>query len=95
MKEPNSSAVLQQADDSPTDDLRGEVTIKVLFDPPGHIRLPIDDDELVDRTVTAKWLSGRDLRFLTFDMGQAMRAGAAGLHAIKLKHPAETEREAD
>jgi hypothetical protein len=96
LTEPNSWAVLRREDFSAIDNRtggipRGAVTIEVLFDPPGHTRLPIDDDELVDRAATAKWFSGRDLRFLTFDTGQAMRARAVGLAVVKLKHPAETE----
>ena len=96
LTEPNSPAVLRQEDFSALNNqrggtARGEVTIEILFDPPGHTRLPIDDDELVDRAATARWFCGRDLRFLTFDTGQAMRARAAGLAVIKLKHPGETE----
>ncbi|MFF4880225.1 hypothetical protein [Micromonospora sp. NPDC000668] len=31
---------------------RGRTTLDVVLDPPGHTRLPITDDEIVDRTAT-------------------------------------------
>jgi PIN domain len=66
---------------------RGEVTIEIVFDPPGHVRLPISDDEIVDRVLAIQSLAGRDVTVLTFDTGQSTRARAAGLHAMKLTKP--------
>jgi hypothetical protein len=61
---------------------RGPVTIQVLFDPPGHGRLPINDGEIVDRAVACKPFAG-ELTMLTYDTGQAMRARLAGLQVRK------------
>ena len=36
---------------------RGPVTIELLFDPPGHIRLPINDDEIIDRALAVESLA--------------------------------------
>ncbi|MFE5192061.1 PIN domain-containing protein, partial [Streptomyces sp. NPDC056628] len=57
-------AVLRQADaevQRNTGVRRGEVTVQLLFDPPGHVRLPINDDEIVDRALAIKPLSGREV----------------------------------
>lgn len=91
-----SSAVIKDEDYSPLDSggiPSGQVSVEVLYDPPGHVRLPINDDEIVDRAVAVQLLAGRSVRLLTYDTGQAMRARAAGLHVIKLRHPAEDEAE--
>lgn len=61
---------------------RGEIWIDVLFDLPGHVRLPITDDEIVDRALAVQILSGKDVTFLTYDTGQAMRARRAGLSSV-------------
>jgi predicted ribonuclease YlaK len=63
---------------------RGEVTIEVLLDPPGHVRLPINDDEIIDRALTAQPLTGRALTLVTYDTGQSIRARSAGLRVRKL-----------
>jgi predicted ribonuclease YlaK len=63
---------------------RGEVSVEILFDPPGHLRLPIADDEIVDRALAAQTRSGQPVTFLTYDTGQAMRARYAGLETKKL-----------
>ncbi|MEW2384694.1 PIN domain-containing protein [Micromonospora sp. NPDC047707] len=64
---------------------RGRVTLDVLLDPPGHVRLPITDDEIVDRAVAVKVLAGRDVRLVTYDTGMAMRGNVAGLVVVKLE----------
>lgn len=61
----------------------GEVTVEILFDPPGHVRLPIADDELVDRALAVKPFTWREVRVLTYDTGQSMRARMDGLGVIK------------
>ena len=58
--------------------------MEILYDPPGHFRLPINDDEIISRTVAAQALAGKPVTFLTFDTSQAMRARSAGLATIKL-----------
>lgn len=63
---------------------RSDVTMELLFDPPGHVRLPINDDELVDRAVAVEPLAGRKVTFLTYDTGQSTRARNAGLQVVKL-----------
>jgi hypothetical protein len=66
---------------------RGGITIEVVLDPPGHTRLPISDDEIIDRTLAAQALAGRGVTLLTYDTGQATRARAVGLEVVKLDHP--------
>jgi hypothetical protein len=70
---------------------RGEVTIELVFDPPGHVRLPINDDEIIDRVMTVQPLAGREVTLLTYDTGQSTRARSAGLRVRKLVHPAKSE----
>lgn len=88
------SAVIKEADFSPLDTgglPRGAVSIEVLHDPPGHERLPINDDEIVDRALTVQLLAGRPVRLLTYDTGQAMRGRAAGLDVLRLREAAESD----
>jgi hypothetical protein len=66
---------------------RGEITIELVFDPPGHVRLPINDDEIIDRVLAIQPLAGRDVTLLTYDTGQSTRARAAGLSVKKLIQP--------
>lgn len=62
----------------------GNVTLEILFDPSGHVRSPISDDEIVERAVLVQALAGREVTLLTYDTGQSTRARAAGLTVIKL-----------
>lgn len=62
----------------------GGCTAEIVFDPPGHVRLPINDDELIDRILAIQPLAGRQVTLLTYDTGQFTRARAAGLSARKL-----------
>jgi hypothetical protein len=66
---------------------RGEVTIELIFDPPGHVRLPINDDEIIDRALVIQPLAGRDVTLVTYDTGQSTRARGAGLSVLKLTRP--------
>jgi hypothetical protein len=89
LRVPTQPGSLRAEDFSPIDHAtggmpRGEVTVEILFDPPGHGRLSIADDEIVDRALAAQTLGGRGVTFLTYDTGQAMRARYAGLKAVKL-----------
>ena len=63
---------------------RSEVTIELVFDPPGHVRLPINDDEIIDRALAIEPLADRKVTLLTYDTNQSMRARSAGLQVIKL-----------
>ncbi|MEV7099671.1 PIN domain-containing protein [Amycolatopsis sp. NPDC051045] len=70
--------------------------VEVLFDPPGHSRLAIEDDEIVDRAVAAQALAyrpgiGRKVALLTYDTGQASRGRRADLDVRKLNQPPEEE----
>ena len=80
-------ARLREADFTPLNNggiPRGEVTVEILFDPPSHQRLPINDDEIIDRAVVMKGLPGRPVTMITYDTGQTMRARAACLEVLKL-----------
>ena len=63
---------------------RSEVKIELVVDPPGHVRLPDNDDEIIDRTLAIEPLADRKVTLLTYDTGQSMRARHAGLKAVKL-----------
>ena len=63
---------------------RGEVTFQIIFDSPGHVRLPINDDEIVDRALACKPFTD-DLTIITYDTGQSQRARAAGVNVVKLQ----------
>jgi hypothetical protein len=65
----------------------GEVTMEIVFDPPGHVRLPISDDEIIDRILAVAPLAERKVTLLTYDTGQATRGRAAGLQVRKLAKP--------
>lgn len=69
----------------------GEVTIEILFDPPGHVRLPITDDEIVSRILAIEPLAGRPVTLVTYDTGQATRGRTAGLQVSKLSKPADPQ----
>ena len=61
----------------------GELTVEVLFDPPGHARLPIVDDEIIGRALAVQPLAGRPVTLLTCDTSQSFRARSVGLKVIK------------
>lgn len=64
---------------------RGEVTFQIVFDPRGHRRMPINDDEIIDRCLVCQPFVG-NLMVITYDTGQSNRARAAGLKVKKLSH---------
>ena len=61
----------------------GPVTLELFLDQPGHERLPIADDELVDRAAALKDISGRRVVVLAYDHGTRVRAKSAGVEGIK------------
>lgn len=65
-------------------EVRGEVNMEIVLDPPGHVRLPITDDEIIDRAVAIQSLAARRVRLLTCDTGQHTRGRAAGLEVTKI-----------
>jgi PIN domain len=67
--------------------VRGAVDLEIIYDPPGHVRLPVNDDEIIDRTLAAKPLAGKPVTLITFDTGQAFRAREADLPVVKLTKP--------
>jgi hypothetical protein len=64
-----------------------EFSTEIVLDPSGHVRLPINDDELVDRTLAIQDLAGRTVTLVTFDTRLSTRARAAGLAVNKLTKP--------
>ena len=62
----------------------GKVAVEIVLDPPGHIRLPIEDDEIIDRAVAIQGLAGRKVRLLTCDTSQHTRGCNAGLQVTKV-----------
>jgi hypothetical protein len=63
---------------------RGELSMEIVLDQPSHVRLPITDDEIIDRAVAIQALAGRQVRLLTCDTGQHTRGCAAGLNVTKV-----------
>ncbi|SIM73103.1 PIN domain-containing protein [Micromonospora cremea] len=84
--------VIRPKDFSVEEKARGTVTVEVLLDPPGHVRLPINDDEIVDRAVAVQALAGRPVRLVTYDTKMAMRGRHVGLRVHRLEQP-EKEKE--
>jgi rRNA-processing protein FCF1 len=72
-----------------------EMTVEVIFDPPGHVRLPLDDDEIVDRALAVQVIAGQPVKFLTYDTGQGTRALLAGLDVKKFRDAPDPEQEPD
>lgn len=64
-----------------------EFSAEIVLDSAGHVRLPINDDELVDRTLAMQDLAGRAVTLATFDTRMSTRARAAGLAVKKLTKP--------
>lgn len=67
--------------------VRGAVDMEILYDPPDHIRLPVNDDEIIDRTLAAGSLAGKPVTLVTFDTGQTFRAREADVTVVKLSKP--------
>jgi len=65
----------------------GDVHLDVLLDEPGHRRLPIADDEIVDRASDIAAVAGREVTLVTDDVGQAYRARLAGLTVSMVVDP--------
>ncbi len=82
LEDPTKVATLRAEDAG-----KPRVTVEILFDPPGHHRLPISDDEIIDRTLATQAFADRPITLITYDTGQSTRARSAGLRAVKLDHP--------
>jgi hypothetical protein len=80
-----TSGVLRYADmDGEPALWRGQLSMEIVLDQPGHIRLPLADDEIIDRAVAIQALSGSRVRLLTCDTSQHTRGCAAGLTVTKV-----------
>lgn len=84
--------LMREKDMSNIETARGQVTIEVVLDPPGHVRLPNNDDEIVSRALAIKTLAGKQVRLLTYDTGMAMRGRAAGLQVHWLEQPPKDKK---
>jgi hypothetical protein len=79
-----------------TGDYFSGVSAEILFEQPGHVRLPLPDDEIVDRCVGANVLTGgQGVTLLTYDTGQSTRARLQKLRVCKFRHEAGTGDEPD
>ncbi|HET6296198.1 MAG TPA: PIN domain-containing protein [Kribbella sp.] len=63
----------------------GKLTVEIVFDPPEHSRLPIMDEEIIDRALAVKEVARRQVTLITYDTSQSTRARARGLKTLKLK----------
>jgi len=69
----------------------GELTMQLLFEPLGHVRLSNNDDELVERAAVLRDFLGHPAQqvfFVTHDAGAAFRATNRGLMTRHLATPA-------
>lgn len=64
---------------------RGRIDAEIVLDPLAHVRLPITDDEIVDRARTIQGIAGLEVHLVTYDTGMGMRARAADLRVHKLR----------
>ncbi|MDO7868180.1 PIN domain-containing protein [Nocardioides jiangxiensis] len=70
---------------------RGRVSAEVVLDPPRHVRLPINDDEIIDRAAAIQASVGRELTLITYDTGMCLRARIAGLEVHKVVEALDAE----
>lgn len=69
-------------------------TVEVFLDDDWHVRRPANDDEIVERAVTIKEITGRSVLLASGDYKMLYRAAAAGLRAAIMSRPADDEVEA-
>lgn len=67
--------------------VRGDVYLDVFVDEPSHSRLPLADDEIVDRANFVASIAGRQVTLVTNDVGQAYRARRSGLKVFDVQDP--------
>ncbi|MDQ7905502.1 PIN domain-containing protein [Phytohabitans sp. ZYX-F-186] len=79
--DPSAQPLLYQVKKEPW--RNATVTMELLADPVGHVRLPESDDEIIDRLVGVKPLAARQVTVLTYDTGMCTRARRAGLGVVK------------
>ncbi|QXJ25815.1 hypothetical protein AGRA3207_007370 [Actinomadura graeca] len=86
---PQEPGILREAGFKPG---RGAITLEILMDRPGHVRLPIEDAEIVDQAFAVQGLAAHPVTVATYDTGQTMEARSRGLQVLNL-HLAPTEPE--
>jgi PIN domain len=69
-------------------------TVEVFLDDDWHVRRPVNDDEIVERAVTIKEITGRSTLLASGDYKMLYRAVAAGLRAGIMSRPADGDAEA-
>jgi predicted ribonuclease YlaK len=79
---PTSSAKLL-----PATAVHGPVSVELLLDPLGHVRLDDSDDELADRVLALAARVGREVHFVTGDHGALFRGAVQGLSVHHLPVP--------
>ncbi|MEV6566004.1 PIN domain-containing protein [Streptomyces kronopolitis] len=68
--------ILRRADSSEEPAMwRGEVNVEIVLAQPGHVRLPITDDEIIDRAMAIQPLAAREVRLLRAIRGSTPAAG--------------------
>jgi hypothetical protein len=71
---------------------KGRGHVAIVFDSPDHVRLHINDDEIVDRCAACQTYSG-PIMVMTYDTGLYQRALAARLEVTKLRKPDDSAKE--
>lgn len=81
--DPTAPAALPLPEDA-TAPRPSEVTVELLIDPIGHVPLPVNDDEIIDRLLAAQDLAARKITLVTYDTHMSTKARKEGLAVIKL-----------
>lgn len=99
LPQPTAPALLRAANSSLSSSggiPQRNISIELLLDTPVHRRLPVNDDEIIDRLLSLRNLVyNYVVIFLTYDTSQAFKARAAGLRTIRLTMPIENDPEPD
>jgi len=67
-------------------DVRKNVELQILPDPPGHPRRPNNDDEILGRAEYISAFVGNDrIRVVAGDYGMRLQATARDLHCLQLR----------
>jgi hypothetical protein len=99
LRDPRQMAVLQEGDKNWSEVQaaggmpRGRVTVEILFDAPGHVRLPNADDEIIDRALAVKAFTRRPVHLLTMDTHMSTRARLTDLTVHKVQRDIGAEPE--
>jgi rRNA-processing protein FCF1 len=65
-------------------EVRDGVTVEVLPDEPGHLRISSNDQEILDRCEFLNQVTGSPVMLITGDSGMRMNAQARGINVLKL-----------